>query len=540
MIMKLSDIKNGNLSAEWAEKGYELPKFDIEAVKAKTHAEPTWVHFGAGNIFRAFPAAVLNDALNSGKYDRGVIVAESFDYEIIDKAYQPYDNLSLLVCLKSTGEIEKKVIASVTESLKADYSFGADWARLVEIFQNPSLQMISFTITEKGYALYRPDGSLMPVVQADIDEGPAHARHAMSMVAALLLERFQNGAYPLAVVSMDNCSHNGEKLQASVMTVAKAWLEKGFVGQDFIDYLSDETKITFPWSMIDKITPRPHKIVEESLEKDGIEGMTPIVTSKNTFIAAFVNAERPQYLVVEDKFPNGRPALEKAGVYMTDRETVNKTERMKVTTCLNPLHTAMSVYGCMLGYDLICAEMKDEDIVALIKRLGYVEGLPVVVDPKILDPKAFIDEVIEQRLPNPFMPDMPQRIATDTSQKVGIRFGETIKSYVAEGRDLNSLVSIPLAIAGWLRYLLAIDDNGNAFEVSADPLKDELQAKLSGIEFGKPETVTDQLDGILSNASIFGSDLTKTVLADKIKAYFKAEIAGAGAVRKTLHEAVNG
>ncbi|MFR9067951.1 MAG: hypothetical protein ACLVJH_14835 [Faecalibacterium prausnitzii] len=123
--MKLSDIKNGNLSAEWAEKGYELPKFDVEAVKAKTHAEPTWVHFGAGNIFRAFPAAVLNDALNSGKYDRGVIVAESFDYEIIDKAYQPYDNLSLLVCLKSTGEIEKKVVASVTESLKADYSFGA-------------------------------------------------------------------------------------------------------------------------------------------------------------------------------------------------------------------------------------------------------------------------------------------------------------------------------------------------------------------------------------------------------------------------------
>ena len=125
--------------------------------------------------------------------------------------------------------------------------------------------------------------------------------------------------------------------------------------------------------------------------------------------------------------------------------------------------------------------------VALIKRLGYVEGLPVVVDPKILNPKAFIDEVIEQRLPNPFMPDTPQRIATDTSQKVGIRFGETIKSYVAEGRDLNSLVSIPLAIAGWLRYLLAIDDNGNAFEVSADPLKDELQAKLSGIEFGKPD-----------------------------------------------------
>ena len=134
-----------------------------------------------------------------------------------------------------------------------------------------------------------------------------------------------------------------------------------------------------------------HEGVGQALLNDLVnEGLRAIVTSKNTFIAAFVNAERPQYLVVEDKFPNGRPALEKAGVYLTDRETVNKTERMKVTTCLNPLHTAMSVYGCMLGYTLICDEMKDETLVKLVKRLGYVEGLPVVVDPVILSPKAFI------------------------------------------------------------------------------------------------------------------------------------------------------
>lgn len=140
--------------------------------------------------------------------------------------------------------------------------------------------------------------------------------------------------------------------------------------------------------------------------------MRPVITSKRTYIAPFVNAEKPQYLVVEDRFPNGRPPLEQAGVYMTDRETVNKTERMKVTTCLNPLHTALAVYGCMLGYTLICDEMKDATLVKLVKRLGYVEGLPVVVDPGILSPKAFIDEVVEQRLPNPFMPDSPQRIAT--------------------------------------------------------------------------------------------------------------------------------
>lgn len=525
--------------AEWEKLGVKLPAFDHAAMTAATKAHPVWVHFGAGNIFRGFIAALQQRLLNEGLADRGIIAADTFDYDIIDKIYTPYDNLTMMVTLNPDGTTSREIIGSVAEALRADSSDAAMMARFKEIFTDPGLQMISFTITEKGYALYRPDGSLMPVVQADMDEGPAHARHAMSLVAALLYERFQAGAAPLAVVSMDNCSHNGEKLRASVMAVAEAWQKKGFVGQDFLDYLNDEKKIAFPWSMIDKITPRPHQMVEESLAKDGIEGMAPIVTSKNTYIAAFVNAERPQYLVVEDKFPNGRPPLEKAGVYLTDRDTVNKTERMKVTTCLNPLHTAMSVYGCMLGYTLICDEMKDADIVALIKRLGYVEGLPVVVDPGILDPKAFIDEVVGQRLPNPFMPDAPQRIATDTSQKVGIRFGETIKSYIAEGRDLNTLVSIPLALAGWLRYLLAVDDEGKAFEVSADPLKDDLQAKLAGIEVGKPETYQGQLKGILSNASIFGVDLTATPLAAKIEEYFVAELEGPGAVRKTLHEALS-
>ena len=243
---------------------------------------------------------------------------------------------------------------------------------------------------------------------------------------------------------------------------------------------------------------------------------------------------------MEDSFPNGRPQLEKAGVYMTDRDTVNRTERMKVTTCLNPLHTAMSVYGCMLGYTLISEEMKDPDIVNLIRMLGYQEGLPVVTDPGILSPKAFLDEVMEQRLPNPFMPDAPQRIATDTSQKVGIRFGETIKNYVAGNLDTGSLIALPLAIAGWLRYLLAVDDELRPMEVSADPMKDELQRKLAGIMVGKPETCQNQLREILSNAAVFGSDLTANGLADKIICMFREELEGAGAVRRTLQKYCSG
>ena len=518
----------------WAAAKVALPKFDIAAVRAQTKAAPEWVHFGAGNIFRGFIGSLNQRLLNAGEAKTGIIACDTFDYDIIDQIYTAHDSLTLNVLLNPDGTTTREVLAGVAEGVKANFADAASKARLVEIFRAPSLKMLSFTITEKGYALKKPDGSYLPVVEADMKEGPAAARHAMAIVCALLLERYGAGQLPMAVVSMDNCSHNGEKLMGAVLEIAKAWKANGFVDDGFLAYLTDESKVAFPWSMIDKITPRPHPMVEESLTKDGIEGMAPIITSKKTFIAPFVNAEKPQYLVVEDKFPNGRPALEKAGVYFCDRDTVNMTEKMKVTTCLNPLHTAMSMYGCLLGYTLICKEMEDADIVRLVKRLGYVEGLPVVVDPKILSPKAFIDEVVNERLPNPFMPDDPRRIATDTSQKVGIRFGETVKSYLATGRDLNELVAIPLAIAGWLRYLLAVNDAGEAMEVSADPLKDELQAKLNGIVWNDPASYKGQIREILANASIFGTDLTKTPLADKIEAYFVKLLGGVGAARALL------
>lgn len=534
MKLKLESIVRD--AVQWRTAGVRLPSFDIAEVRAATAAAPEWIHFGAGNIFRGFIASLNQRLLEAGLVKTGVIAVDTFDYDIIDRIYGDFDNLTLNVTLNPDGTTTREVLASVAEALKANLSDAASAARLRDIFRAPILRMVSFTITEKGYQLHRTDGTLLPVVEDDMRGGPAAPKHAMGIACSLLLERFRAGAAPIAVVSMDNCSHNGEKLMNAVLEVARAWEANGFVSDDFIAYLTDESRVSFPWSMIDKITPRPHERVRAGLAADGIEGMDPIVTTKKTYIAPFVNAEKPQYLVIEDKFPNGRPPLERAGVYFTDRTTVNRTEKMKVTTCLNPLHTAMSVYGCLLGYTLICEEMKDADIVQLVKRLGYVEGLPVVVDPKILSPRAFIDEVVNERLPNPFMPDDPRRIATDTSQKVGVRFGETVKSYLAQGRDLGSLVAIPLALAGWMRYLLAVDDRGDPMEVSADPLKEELLSKLAGIVWNDPKTYRGQLRGILANASVFGTDLTKTPLTDKIEGYFVRLLGGAGSVRKLLRE----
>ena len=526
--MKLTDIlSKGFNPAEWEQKGYQLPKFDIAAVREKTRKEPTWVHFGGGNIFRAFPAAMLNDALNTGQYDRGVIVAETFDFEVVDKAYAPYDNLSLSVSLQSTGTVEKKVIASVTEALKADYQF-EDWQRLVDIFRAPSLQMISFTITEKGYGYNEADlaRGLKPVF-------------ALDKVTALLRERWEAGCLPLTVQSMDNCSHNGDRVKAGVMAYAERWVKDGLVPQAFLDYLQDETLITFPWSMIDKITPRPHGKVKAMLAEDGFEDNEYIETEKHTFTAPFVNAEETQYLVIEDNYTNGRPPLDLGGALYTTRETVDKVETMKVTTCLNPLHTAMSIYGCMLGYTLISAEMADPDIRSFIQKIGYIEAMPVVTDPGVLNPYEFIGAVINRRLPNPFMPDAPQRIAMDTSQKLAIRFGETIKKYIARGLDKENLQLIPLVLAGYARYLKGIKDDGTPFDPSPDPMLEELQAIVAPLQIGKPDQDYSCLKALYTRKDVFGLDLYEAGLGEKIEGMVKELFAGTGAVRATLHKYVD-
>ena len=113
----------------WRSAGIRLPEFDRPAMLWRTKEKPEWVHFGAGNIFRAFPAALQQKLLEQDLVRSGIIVAEGYDYEIIDRAYRPHDNLSLLVTLKADGSIEKTVIASIAESLKADSADEKDFPR---------------------------------------------------------------------------------------------------------------------------------------------------------------------------------------------------------------------------------------------------------------------------------------------------------------------------------------------------------------------------------------------------------------------------
>ena len=535
MKLTLEGIKNREA---WEKAGITLPGYDVEKVSEKARKEPEWVHFGIGNIFRIFIGGIADGLLEEGVLDRGITCVETFDYDVVDKIYDPYDNLGLSVILHGDGVREYKVLGSLAEAVKAQSSDPEQWNRLKEIFRSTSLQMVSFTITEKGYALQKADGTWLPYVKADIENGPERANGAMAVLVAMLFERYQAGKYPLALVSMDNCSRNGEKLRESVLTMAEEWQKKGFVDADFLAYVSDEQTVAFPWTMIDKITPRPSEQIAADLEKLGVENMQPVITGKKTYIAPFVNAEKPQYLVIEDSFPNGRPALEKGfGVYLADRNTVNLSERMKVTVCLNPVHSATGPLGVVLGYDLFAHMLNtNEDMMKMARMVAYDEGLPVVEDPGILSPQAFVDELFNDRFPNEYLGDTNLRLAVDVSQMVGIRFGETIKAHVAKYGNASRLTAIPLGIAGWLRYMLAVDDEGRDYDLAPDPMNEELQEQLGDIVVGKPETLKDQLKPVLSNERLFFTDLYKAGVGEKVEEMFREMIAGKGAVKATLHK----
>ncbi len=532
--MRLSNetIKNRQW---WEEKLFELPKYDRDLMIKKTIEHPRWVHFGAGNIFRAMHAAMADTLIEKGVMDTGIVVVEGYDSEIIDTVYKPFDNLSVLTTFMADGSVGKKVVGSVAQALCMGREKADDWTRLQEIFAGPDLQLATFTITEKGYTVRNITGVLNSWISDDCVAGPEAAGSYLGMVCSLLYSRYLAGAYPIAMVSTDNCSHNGDKLRNAMEIIAGMWEQTGRCEKGFLEYVKDPYKVSFPITMIDKITPAPHVVVMQLLQGLGLENIYAVTTEKNTNTAPFVNAEETEYLVIEDDFPNGRPDLTQCGIMLTSRETVEKVENMKVSTCLNPLHTALAIFGCLLNYTKISEEMASDVLTRLVADIGYKEGMPVVVNPGIIDPFDFLDTVVQVRLPNPFMPDSPRRIATDTSQKMAVRFGETIKRYYEQGRDMDRLVLIPLTIAGWFRYLMAINDDGLEMIISPDPLLEELQKVTDTIMFGVPFEST-KIKPLLSNTEIFGVDLDEVGLADRICNYFEELNEGPGAVSETLRK----
>lgn len=206
--IKQTDIQTNGV--DYIKTGVKLPHYDFESVWEETKKEPVWVHFGAGNLFRAYHAVLQQRLIEKGETDKGIIVVNTGNPATIEQVLQPHDNLSLNVVMKTDGTFDTEVIASIAESIQANRD-RASWEKLKEIFRKSSLQLVTFTITEKGYSLRDLNGNIRKEIEQDILQGLNQPNHTMVMLTALLYERFKNGAKPIALVSTDNFSHNGDK-----------------------------------------------------------------------------------------------------------------------------------------------------------------------------------------------------------------------------------------------------------------------------------------------------------------------------------------
>ena len=161
MKLSLEGIKN---SSDWEAAGIALPGYDVEAAARKAQEAPRWAHFGIGNIFRIFIGSIADGLLEKGELDTALTCVETFDYDVVDRIYRPFDNLGLSVILNPDGTRDYKVLGAFGEAVKAQSTDPEQWNRLKEVFSSPTLQLVSFTITEKGYALTDSEGKYLPYV----------------------------------------------------------------------------------------------------------------------------------------------------------------------------------------------------------------------------------------------------------------------------------------------------------------------------------------------------------------------------------------
>jgi fructuronate reductase len=520
-----------NHSKLWKKGGFRLPKFDREKMISATRKNPVWIHFGLKNRHSIFPAILMQRILDNKQAEQGLYVCEAPDAGIADSSHIPYDDVSLLITPDSNGKFIKTVIASVAGCYRCCQTDTADWNELKNIFCRKSLQIASFTIDKEKYEMKDSSGNYKPEYLPDFEAGPSGAELFISRLCALLYERYLYGEQrPIALVSLDDCAQNGinlhseEKLQQAVYSIVSEWVKRELVEDGFWIYVISPNFVSYPWSITDTLLLSDQNIPEQ-FSKGSLNHEDGAVT------------EETYYLVIEDTFPNGRPPLEKAGVCFTDRETVSKVERMEKCMCLVPLYGALAVFGCLLGYENMADEMNDRLLNALVHRLAYEEELPVTVNPEIIDPKRYVKEVLDIRLPNKLVSNTPQQFLADMSQHMSTYFGESIKVYHKE-RNIQELKYIPLVLAVWCRCLMGLDDDGVPFDINVFPVPEKART-LTAVQLcshNAGEMTEEYLSPLLADVSVFGIDLYACGLARRVVQYFNECISGTGAVRAVLQK----
>lgn len=412
------------------------PVYDRKTVK------PGILHIGVGNFHRAHMEDYLNTLFDkdSTQKDWGVSGAMLMPG---DKAlYEALKNQDGVYTLTVCGRDGKDSAEQIDSLVELNWS-GDKPDEILKRMADKDIKIISMTITEGGYNIDRVNGEFdlkNPAIVADL-ENPSKPKTAFGYVAEGLRKRRDAGSGPVTILTCDNLQHNGDTAKKAFMTFIKAqdpelaqWAEKN---------------VTFPNSMVDRITPATHPEDRERLNrKNGTKDGAPV------YCEDFIQ------WVVEDKFAAGRPKWEEVGVEMTD--DVSAYENMKLSL-LNASHTLLSYPAFLAGYRKVDEAMKDDNIRKFTRQYMDLDATPYVPAPGNTNLDEYKTTLIE-RFGNPSVSDQVARLCMDGLSKFPVYVIPVLEKMLKDDRDP---IRIAYLLAAYRKYLRAgKDDKGQPYEIN--------------------------------------------------------------------------
>ena len=429
------------------------------------------VHLGLGAFHRAHQA-VYTDAVLPRDPRWGICgVSLKTPHATVPLAAQ--DGL-YTVLEKSAAGSHARVIGAVREAR----FLGADRKRILARMADPSVCVVTLTVTEKGYC-HDPATGLLDLAHADIAHDLAHPDAPLSapgLIVAGLAARRAADAGPANIVCCDNLPHNGRTVEAIVAAFAQARdpaLAKWIAAH-----------VAFPSTMVDRIVPAT--TAADLAEVARLLGVAD---------AASVVCEPFRQWVIENRFAAARPAWEDAGAQLVSDVAPFETMKLRL---LNGSHSTLAYLGFLAGHEFIWQASEDPQLATLVERQMAEEIVPTLVAPPATDLAVYCGELLT-RFRNPALPHRTQQIAMDGSQKLPQRLLGTVRDRLADG---GSIAHLALAIAGWIRYASGSDEHGRRIAVS-DPLASQFAA-IDAASGREPAVIAA---GFLDLAAVFG-DLT--------------------------------
>lgn len=410
------------------------------------------VHLGVGAFHRAHQAAMTDAALADQGGDwriRGVSLRST----AIADALNPQNGLYTLIERGAEGT-KARVIGAIADVIANDP------AGTLAALCDPGVRIVTLTVTEKGYGIDRASGGpdwSHPAVAAD-RRTPHAPSGVLGLLAAALGARRAAGTAPFTVLCCDNLPENGKLLKGGVVGFARK------ADPALADHIDAE--VAFPSSMVDRITPAA-----------GDATFADAKAATGCVDLAAVETEPFSQWVIEDDFPQGRPAWEAGGaIFVAD---VAPYEQMKLTM-LNGSHSMLAYAGFLSGRAYVRDVMADRDLAALVRR--HLQAAASVL-PELagFDLAAYAD-ALEARFRNPAIAHATWQIAMDGTEKLPQRIFAPAKAALGGGKPVRPFA---FATAAWMRYALGMTDSGDSYALR-DPREDEIRTTLAEAPRGAP------------------------------------------------------